>query len=239
MGAIAALVAFAFGCSPVATKSADRPESLQPADWTDARERLEVLRATWKSQEGTTPVVVRFSGADGIEALEGRGALAVRKPDSIRMIVVAAGGPTAFDLWIRGEQFRMAMPLRDRVVRGRQGERTESSSNLPIGFLRWWLLTPLHGKIAAAYTDGSSHRWLLQDERATYDVRHFGADALTIIRRGDGATEQLEVRDPACPRAEYRNDRLGLQVVIACDPAGERRAGTNDRAFEDPDSIRR
>jgi len=241
MVAAGVLVAFAIGCAPAAMNPAQGPAAQQPADWTEARERLATLRTIWRSQEGTTPVVARFSGVDGASSVEGRGALAVRSPDAIRMILVTAGGPTAFDLWIRGEQFRMAMPLRDRIVRGREGERGESSANLPIGFLRWWLLTPLQGKLTAAYREGSSLRWILQDGRATYDVRQSapGREELTINRRNEGASEQLEVEHPACPRAEYRNERLGLQVVIACDPAGERKASASERAFEDPDATRR
>lgn len=204
------------------------------ADKVRAQEGLEGLRRTWKPADGTTPIRVKFSGGGGLESVVGRGALARRLPDAARMIVVTGGGPTAFDLWIRGDRYRMAMPLAGRVERGSVG-RDGDSKRLPVGLLRWWWLTPLEGKVVGAFEDASALRWVLRDGGSTYDVSLGSDDVLRIVRRANGREETLRVMGPECPCVEYRDVSIGMVVEIRCDDAGARGGGAGDRAFEDPD----
>ncbi len=221
---------FATGCGAVGAGVERGP---MPADKVRAQEGLEAVRQKWKPADGTTPIRVKFSGGGGLASVEGRGALARRLPDAARMIVVTGGGPTAFDLWIRGDRYRMAMPLAGRVERGSVG-RDGDRKRLPVGLLRWWWLTPLEGEVVGAFEDAGARRWVLRDGGSTYDVTQRSDDVLQIVRRANGRQEALRVMGSDCPRVEYRDVSIGMVVEIRCDEAGESGGGAGDRAFEDP-----
>lgn len=198
--------------------------------WARAHDRLEALRKTWVPSTSTVPIRGRFHDARFGGDIEGRGAIAFRRPDALRMMLVTPAGVTAFDLWIRGDRFRMAMPLQGRIVRG---DRTTSGTDLPVAFLRWWLLRPLDGRLVAATSDS----YVLRDDGATYEVKPHADGSIDVERRAGATTERIHAQKPGCGAASYVHDALHLEVGIECDLGGEKSGEPDPRAFEDPDAV--
>ncbi|MEZ4310972.1 MAG: hypothetical protein R3F14_23265 [Polyangiaceae bacterium] len=80
--------------------------------------------------------------------MEARGAVALAPEErAVRMILVGPGGTTAFDLWIRADQFRVAIPAIDILRRGDGSTPRTEMRGLPVDFLQWWLLGPTRGDL--------------------------------------------------------------------------------------------
>jgi hypothetical protein len=197
--------------------------------WADARSELSDLRRLWAPAFKTMAIRGRFRDPRSPGEIEGRGAIAFRHPDALRMMLVNPAGLTAFDLWIQGDRYRMAMPIGGRVWRGERPNK-----DLPVEFLRWWLLRPLEGRLTSA----TASALIVRDADASYEVARRNAASLSVIRRSKGETERIEATGPGCGTTRYTNERLHIEVTIACDASAESGGEPDARAFEDPDSVR-
>jgi len=174
--------------------------------------------------------------------LRGRGAIALRGPDALRMILVGPGGATALDLWSRGDAFRFAVPAMDLVKRGRVS-READHRGLPVAFLRWWLVDPMRGRLLfhAQHADGEE-RFVLRDGGAVVDLRRSRDGSLrarrSVVTRAPGRAPRVEVETVAargfgCHAARYVQHTTGLVVDVTCEREGTRVPPS--RAFDDPD----
>jgi hypothetical protein len=171
--------------------------------------------------------------------IDGRGAIAVQPGQAVRMILTGAAGATMLDAWVTPSRWRVAVPPLDIVRRGGIAEPPD----MPVGFLRWWFLTPLTGGLfAATFTDGGL-LWLLRDSGAVIELRESSCSRgrlLHATRRMVGRAETVdECRATATPSvgdsARYFDEMSGLCVDVLLESiASEPPSGD---AFRDPDTI--
>jgi hypothetical protein len=169
--------------------------------------------------------------------LDGRGAIAVAPGRAVRMVLIGAAGATMLDAWVTATRWRVAVPPLDVVRRG----GLEEPPDMPVGFLRWWFLTPLTGTLIAAAVIERGPVWVLREAGATVELRSVFDErgCLQATRRALGHAETVEeCRDGAAPTAgdsaRYVDERSGLKVElwlesISPPPGAE--------AFEDPDAA--
>ncbi len=153
------------------------------------------------------------------------------------MVLVGPAGTTMLDAWITRDRWRVAVPSLEVVRRG--GE--DAPPDLPVGFLRWWFLTPLDGALfGAAFTDPGV-AWLLRDGDAVIELRLAPApdgEALTVARRVGGRSERIEeLRAGTAPhvgdRVHYVDETSGLRVDLMLESVASR--PPDEGAFLDPD----
>lgn len=89
----------------------------------------------------------------------GRGALAVRPRQALRMILLGPGGTTAMDVWIAGEKWRVSIPAMDKIFRG-DAKTKEMPRGIPVPLLRRWVVEPFGGvpiavRLGCAAKDGT------------------------------------------------------------------------------------
>jgi hypothetical protein len=209
------------------------PEPRTPpdgADWRAARSELSELRRALAPKE---PYTMRLA-LDMREprALSARGAIAVRPPDALRMIMLGPGGTTAFDLWICGDRFKLSIPAADVERRGDRDTPTSELRGLPVAFLRWWLLQPLAGRLVNHETDDEAQRFDLRDGAALTRVS-LPADRWPLaIERGD---ESMIISSEGCAEVSYQ--RAGaIALTVRCEAL---EASPRAEAFVDPDDPSR
>jgi hypothetical protein len=210
-----------------------------PAAWTELRQALDHQRQARPREPWAAGLRVTLREPRTGRVVDGRGAIAVSPGRAVRMILVGGAGATVLDAWVTPQRWRVAVPPLDLVRRGGSDEPRD----MPVGFLRWWLLTPLEGTLfAAAFTEGDP-RWLLRDDGAVVELRQGvcpGGGALHATRRAAGHAETVdECRQDGAPRAGdsagYVDEGSGLRVdlqfesVASQPPSGE--------AFDDPDQA--
>lgn len=229
----AALLSFALaGC---AVEKAG-PPALDPAAFVEARARLASLTRDIPA-ERTEKISLTIEAPYIPAGISARGAVAVRAPDSLRMILLGPGGTTAMDLWSRGERFRFAVPAIDRTIVGDAGTPMEEKRGLPVDFLRWWMLRPLGGRLLAARRVGGDLEVLLDDGgRVTTATLKDDGTVLAHRRwwsdeRGVVDEEWLEATGLGCATVRYRQKSTSLSVVAVCE---SRRDGASAKAFEEP-----
>lgn len=212
------------------------------ASWRAARSRLAALRA---QAEGRGPRTMRLALAlreplTG-RTLEARGAVAIKPPDALRMILLGPGGTTALDLWVRGERFRFAIPAIDLLKRGDARTPASETRGLPVDFLRWWLLRPASGTLLWHETEGEGDRFVLRDGNAVVDL-HVAPSGALRARRTTFKTntnekldeETLEADHIGCGVVRYHQTTTNLTVSVTCEGEETERA-PSERAFADPD----
>jgi hypothetical protein len=172
--------------------------------------------------------------------VDGRGAIAVDPGHAVRMILVGAAGSTLLDAWVTPARWRVAVPPLEMVRRGGLDEPRE----MPVGFLRWWFLTPLGGTLfAAAFVEGATV-WLLRESSAVIELRRGECPRGTLLsakRRAPARVERVaECREDAAPQpgdwARYVDDVHGLRVDLVLESVAS--AGPDGAAFVDPDAPR-
>jgi hypothetical protein len=167
--------------------------------------------------------------------LDGRGAIAVAPGRAVRMVLIGGAGATMLDAWVTGTRWRVAVPPLDLVRRG----GLEEPPDMPVGFLRWWFLTPLTGALVAAAVLDRDPVWVLREGGAMVELRSPADErgCLQATRRAPGHAETVEeCREAAAPTAgdsaRYVDERSGLKVDLRLEsispPPGA-------EAFEDPD----
>ena len=181
------------------------------------------------------------------QRVRARGAVAVRPPDALRMILLGPGGTTALDLWICEDEFRFAIPAIDLLRRGDGTTPPAELRGLPVDFLRWWFLRPLAGQLLAFVDDpAAGRRYLLSDgDRVVALTRQRGeplaggatAPLLRVSRRSVYDEETLLIDGARCGEVQYAQRSTGIELEVHCEKVNV--APPPSRAFADPDDPSR
>jgi hypothetical protein len=171
--------------------------------------------------------------------IDGRGAIAVEPGQAVRMVLTGAAGVTMLDAWVTTTRWRVAVPPLEIVKRGGVVEPPD----MPVGFLRWWFLTPLSGGLFAASSTRDGSLWLLRYDDAVIELREMSCGRGTLLhatRRLDGHAETVdECRAQAAPTAgdsaRYFDETSGLCVDVFLESIGAEPPSSD--AFRDPDTI--
>lgn len=211
---------WAAGCAAAEPVAPRYPTSIQRRE--TARALADAARALEPDAPRTLHVTATFGHERG-RLLQGRGVVAVRPPRDVRLQLLGPGGLTALDLWISGEHDRLAIPALGRVERD-LAERP----GRPAGFLRWWLLAPLTGRLLWIDADG---RAVLRAADGAIVTVELAARSVKATRTTRADVEHVDAELSPCGRSTWRSERTGVTVSIAC----ERATGpAPDRAFEEP-----
>lgn len=173
------------------------------------------------------------------QRMRARGAVAVRPPSALRMVLLGPGGTTALDLWICRDAFRFAIPAADLVHRGDASTPRAELRGLPVDFLRWWLLRPLEGHLLYHERRDDRARYVLRHDDQIVDVETTGeGDGLTVRRTAGGDAEEVEAAGPGCAPVRYRQRSTGIDIAVTCEELDPERVPPA-RAFADPDDTER
>ena len=211
--------------------------SPDPASWTTLQQQLDSERASRPSRPWAAGVRVTMHEPTSGRVVDGRGAIAVAPGRAVRMILVGGVGSTMFDAWVTRDRWRVTVPPLDLSRRG----GSEEVPDLPVGFLRWWFLSPLEGRLLAATSLSAVESvWVLRPAGAVVELRAGRCergDRLVATRRVGLRTERVdECRAPGGPRpgdtAEYRDLSSGLRVEVLVESISV--AGPDEGAFVEP-----
>lgn len=216
-----------------------------PAPWPAATEKtwpelgreLEQQRRSRPQEPWSAGLRITMRDPTSGRAIDGRGAIAVKPGQAVRMILTGAAGATMLDAWVTKTRWRVAVPPLSIVRRG----GIEEPRDMPVGFLRWWFLTPLAGGLfAATFTEGGL-LWLLRYGGGVIELREASCSRGILLhasRRISGHAETVEeCRARAAPSAgdsaHYLDESSGLCVDILLESTGAE--PPRDEAFQDPD----
>jgi hypothetical protein len=175
----------------------------------------------------------------------GRGALAVDPHVAARMILVGPGGATALDMWLSRTRWRFVVPAADFRKAG--GTDPAEAQGLPIGFFRWWFLSPTEGRLLTAKMDRDGATLVLREGEGTVTLHDLRARAsldphelahIVARRREGGAVEGLEwtgrsLRPEPGDHARYIQEATGLEVDVRVEALSTDEP--DPAAFLDPD----
>lgn len=204
---------------------------MSAASWREAKSELEALKKAYEPEPGTMRVAVRFSAGTEVLGMNGRGAIARRPPEDLRMILLGPGGFTAFDLLVRGDHFRLEIPSKQRVWRGDSTTPPKELRGLPMSFLRWWLLRPLSGRLLSAHDVPEGKVFVLREEDGTVRVQQ-RAEGLRMNRKSPSGTERMQVSGPGCADALYEHVEGKVRVRVRCEAWVGGAEGLEERMFE-------
>jgi hypothetical protein len=232
---VASCLCAAFVSCAAAPSSPWRPPNHQV--WVALQQGLEAERARRPREPWAAGVRMTMHDPRTGRVVDGRGAIAVEPGHAVRMVFVGAAGATILDAWVTGGRWRVAVPPLDVVRRG----GVDEPQDLPIGFLRWWFITPLGGVLFGGRVMAPSVLWLLRDGAAVVEVRASVCDRgnlITATRRVRGQDERVdECRALASPQpgdwVRYANDATGLSVDLSIESVS---GSPSDAAFSDPDA---
>ena len=229
------------GCAPRAETRIDLPDP-SAHEWTRLRERLAIARDEAPERPYVEQVLVAMREPRTGKIFQARGAVAVDPRRALRMILVGPGGATTLDAWVTDDHFRFVVPPISLERRG--GADSASARGLPVGFLRWWMLHPLDGRLLAAWSRDGGPLYLLRQGDETVLLRearvHSGRQRVMAARREDGSVERLDWigRSPTTPhagdKARYVDGSSGLEVEVLIEGLGEHEP--DPAAFLDPDA---
>jgi hypothetical protein len=238
--ALALALSLALTSSACSAARAPAPASATAAEvtqqeWTLSRARLAAIRRDVPTRPYVERVHVSIHDPRTGRQYEARGAVAVSPDKAARMLLVGPAGATALDVWVTRERFRFAVPSIKLEKRG--GSDPEEARGLPVGFLRWWFLSPLTGRLLLARSTDAHSSWLLRDGAATVMVRTNG-QSFMALRRESGHQEGLEWRGGGlAPRAgargRYTEGAYGLRVDVRVEDVSPNEPPAE--AFDDPD----
>lgn len=262
LGMLAALGAGLVACAPAVTPKEPGPKTL--AEWRGALADLRALRAI---AEGGGPHTLKLSLAlrepyTG-RRTEARGAVALSPADrAVRMILVGPGGTTAFDLWIRADEFRVSIPAIDLLRRGDAATPKAEMRGLPVDFLRFWLLDPTRGDLLWFERSAAKTTYVLREDGAVtsldvlagggfealretwatpraggsapHDTSAAGRTAAGGARRERIDEERVTADKLGCGHARYTQASTGVEIEITCE--GVEPNPPSARAFADPDA---
>ncbi|HXX67314.1 MAG TPA: hypothetical protein VEK07_09040 [Polyangiaceae bacterium] len=231
------LAALATACATTQPSAWLHPTQQQ---WGEARAVWQGLMAAQSHAPYVAAVATTMRDARSGRTVDGRGAIAIAPGEAVRMILVGGAGATVLDAWVTRKRWRIAVPPLDVVKRG----GAEDPDGLPVGFLRWWFVTPHDGVLFAASLGPSGDRWLLRDREAVIDFGiafRQGRRRVTATRRSPGHAERIEeVGNGPSPLAAavgdhvtYVDETTGLRVTVAVESIAT--APPDPAAFENPD----
>jgi hypothetical protein len=234
--AVFSLAGLASGCAATPVS----PPLPTEAEWRAARTWLDDLRATEPVKPFAAVVQVTLREPHTGRSFSARGAVAVDPHHALRMILVGPAGATALDVWATPDRWRFEVPAANILRRGGR----EDDPSLPIGFFRWWFLSPLEGRLLTSVTGRSRERFVLRERDATIDLtdsRVSGeavAHVVSASRRVGGAVDRIAFRGAsfaasAGDRATYDQDTSGVHVEVTIESPSD---APDPAAFLDPDS---
>ena len=208
---------------------------LSSAQWRSLRSELDTLRARLVPVETRRYVIsTTFEAPAFGPPMSARGAYAVQPPDALRMQLVGPAGSLALDVWMRGEASRLSVPPIGLVERQAKGETP--SMGRPVGFLRWWMLHPLDGKLLfAAEARTGEHLFVLRAfDGALVEARVNGSDRVVATRTllAAKSEERVDAERAPCGHSRYTNRYPRVVVDVRCESFV---VGAPARAFADPD----
>jgi hypothetical protein len=251
----AVLGAAIFAACSMAGCAAERPATTtapSQAEWVEARDWLRRLRATEPRAPFVENVAVTMREPRSGRVFHARGAVAVDPHHALRMMLIGPGGMTALDVWATRDAWRLEIPAVGILRRGQR----EADPALPIGFFRWWFLTPLDGKLLTTFDrttacDASGggvdtlerRAFVLRSDDATIELvdgQHGGWHHVRAVRRTEGGVDRLEwtgaeLTPRAGDQATYEQPRSGLRVEVLIESMS--REPPDALAFVDPDQA--
>jgi hypothetical protein len=229
-----ALVALLAGCgtAPVPPKPAGTER------WQAARKELVSLRERLSpARPYRMNVTLELQQKSLAARMRARGAVAVRPPDALRMLLLGPGGTTALDLWVCRDRFRFAIPAVDLVRRGDASTPAHELRGLPVAFLRWWFLSPLEGRLLSFVDEAAGRRYVMrQDDQVTH--LSVVEEGLRVRRVSRGDEESLVSDGRACGKVRYQQKSTGIELEVQCEELDDDTAPP-ERAFADPDDASR
>jgi hypothetical protein len=247
----AVLFASLAGCCPRTELPSSLPAGERGvASWRAARERYRAVRAELTGDEAFVmklglEIEQPFIG----KRMRARGAVAVARPDALRMVLLGPGGTTALDMWLCKDAFRFEVPALDLQRRGDATTPRGELRGLPIDFLRWWLLEPLGGELLAVRRHRSVAGELLEryvlrdgDDVLHADLRLGAAgatrapasdDVLRVVRLSHDDEQRIASDGHPCGVARYEQPSTGLRITVRCESIEP--GAPPPRAFADPD----
>lgn len=226
--AVLALVLASAGCSPAPPprgpytiingdprRNVPVPDVSQ-SEWTLSRERLARMRSELPRKPYVERIKIGIVDPRSGKLYQARGAVAVSPDRAARLVLLGPGGTTAIDLWVTPDRFRVAIPALKLEKRG--GAELDDARGLPIGFLRWWFLSPLEGELVLARSSKQEAAFLLRAGPATVTMRTDG-ERFVAIRRERGRLEGLEwsgrgLAPRAGARGRYIDGEWGVRVHV-------------------------
>lgn len=207
------------------------------AEWTASRRRLAELRRALPKKPYVQRVRVGLVDPRNGQLYRARGAVAVSPEKAARLVLLGPGGTTAIDVWVTKDRFRFAVPAMKIERRG--GVDPTDAVGLPIGFLRWWFLSPLAGELLVARSSRSEASFLLKTDRATVTLRTNGERFIAIRREGTHL-EGLEwlgqgLAPQAGARGMWVENDWGLSAQVLVEEVLDEEPDPD--AFVDPDAT--
>lgn len=215
-------------------RHAEVPEVGQE-EWTLSRQRLARMRGELPRKPYVERVRVGVVDPRTGQMFSARGAVAVSPDRAVRLVLLGPGGTTALDIWVTPDRYRFEIPSIN--LRRRGGTNLAEARGLPIGFLRWWFLSPLDGELVLARSSRAEAAFLLRDGPATVTMRTDG-ERFVAIRRESGHTEGLEwsgrgLSPRAGARGRYVDGEWGMRVFVVVEEVLTEEP--DPAAFFDPD----
>ena len=223
------------GCAategPIAAR---RPD---PAAFVEAVRRIDDLKRELGGDR-TDTINLELDAPYLPSTVKARGAIAVRAPDRLRMIMLGPGGTTAMDLWMQGDRFRFSIPSLGREVVGDATTPAAEKRGLPVDFLRAFMLQPLGGRVLAASKEGDVLYVLLAEGKGTISELTLRQNGALSLHRAwfDGTGERyeeewIEASGFGCASARYRQKSTRLEVTARCEKS---RPSLNEAALDEP-----
>jgi hypothetical protein len=225
-----------------ASSCAPGPPAWSPAtaqSWPRLRGDLEAQRASRPRAPWAAGLRITMRDPRSGRVVDGRGAIAVAPGQAVRMILIGAAGATMLDAWVTRARWRVAIPPLEIVRKG----GAEDPDDMPVGFLRWWFLTPLTGTLfAAAVRDGGA-LWLLRDSGAVIELRAGPCERGSLLRASRRVAGHAETVDECRARstpsagdsARYLDEKSGLRVDLQFESTAAE--PPRAEAFADPDEA--
>ncbi len=245
---VAIALAGAFGCAPAPPPAngpytmvggdprragARVPDVSQP-EWTVSRERFARMRSGLPNRPFVERVQVGISDPRSGRVHQARGAVAIDPGRAARLVLLGPGGTTALDVWITRDRYRLSIPA---LKLERRGTDAGDMPGLPLGFLRWWFLAPLEGRLVLARSSKGESSFMLRDGPATVTMRTDGQHVVAVRREG-GRLEGLEWTGQgfvpsAGARGRYIDGEWGVRVQVVVEEVLD--SEPDPAAFLDPD----
>jgi len=236
LACLGSLALIGLGCGAAAEQTPAAPR-LDAQAFLEAKQRILALRAA-VGGDRTDTISLELDAPYLPSRVKARGAMAVRVPDRLRMIMLGPGGTTAMDLWMKGDSFRFSIPALGRELAGDASTPAEKKRGLPVDFLRAFVLDPLGGRVLAASRRGAALEVLIDEPPNKIVELTLGGDGAIRLHRSWFSSDQeiieeewIEASGLGCATATYRQKTTQLVVTARCEKS---RVGLNEVALEEP-----